>query len=186
VLLLRESVSHLYLKMIELKGNVREFNQHVSDLKSALAGRGEEVSELVMHLFKAYEQVPDSQFARYIEAIRDRYDADIEDTTADQLMQLAVNKFDLLAHRNAMPSDNIDKIVALQTTVQDKRSGGRERKARPEDAWKNVPPKSGDPTTKEMNGKTYHFCMWHKAWCIHTPAKCDLRFKGAATTPDQE
>jgi hypothetical protein len=93
VLLLRESISHLYMKLIERKGNVREFNQHVSGLKSALEGRGQEVSELVMHLFKAYDQVPDPHFARYIEAIRDRYDADIEDTTADQLMQLAVNKY---------------------------------------------------------------------------------------------
>jgi hypothetical protein len=62
--LLRESVSHLYMKMIELKGNVREFNQYVSELKSALAGRGEQVSELMMHLFKAYENVPDQQFCR--------------------------------------------------------------------------------------------------------------------------
>jgi hypothetical protein len=62
VLLLRESVSHLYSKMVKLKGNVREFNQHVTALKTALAAQGHEVSELVMHLFKAYELVPDQQF----------------------------------------------------------------------------------------------------------------------------
>jgi hypothetical protein len=59
VLLLQESVLHLYVKMLGLKKNVREFNQYVSKIKSALVGWGENVSELIMHLFKAYEQVPD-------------------------------------------------------------------------------------------------------------------------------
>jgi hypothetical protein len=69
---------------------------------------------------------------------------------------------------------------ALQTTVQDRRSSNRNKKVRPEDAWKKIAPKSGEPTTKEINGKTYNYCVWHKAWCIHTAAKCDLRLKGAA------
>jgi hypothetical protein len=174
VLLLRESVSHLYMKMVELKGNVREFNQHVSDLKSALVGRGQDVSELIMRLFKAYEQVPDQQFYRYIEGIRDRYDADIEDTTAEELMQLAVNKYDLLEQRNAMPTDSMDKIVALVASAKEVKKGknNRNRQDRPEDAWKKVPPKAGEPLTKIVNDRNYHFCPNHKAWCIHTPAEC--------------
>jgi hypothetical protein len=176
VLLLRESVSHLYMKMVEVKGNIREFNQHVSELKTALAGRGQDVHELVMHLFKAYEQVPDQQFNRYIESIRDRYDADIEDITADQLMQLAVNKYDLLAQRNAMPTDNPEKIVALSVKVQEGRSGNRSgRKERPQDAWKKIPPKAGEATIKQVDKKTYHFCPNHKAWCIHTAVQCTLK-----------
>jgi hypothetical protein len=81
ILLLRESVSHLYMKMLEQKGNVRLFNEHVSDLVSALSGRGHTVDALVMHLFKAYEQVQDAQFCRYVNSIRDRYDSDLEDVT---------------------------------------------------------------------------------------------------------
>jgi hypothetical protein len=190
VLLLRESVSHLYMKMGELRGNVREFNQHVSDLKSALAGRGQDVSELIMHLFKAYEQVPDAQFARYIESIRDRYDADLEDITADQLMHLAVNKYDLLLQRNAMPSDNADRIVALPATaVREARnnSSGR-RAARPEDAWKKVAPKTGESTTKSVKNKTYHYCDKHKAWCIHTSEQCLLNIpdSGGSNTTDKQ
>jgi hypothetical protein len=175
ILLLRESVSHLHMKMVELKGNVREFNQHVAELRTSLEGRGQDVSELIMHLFKAYEQVPDQQFNRYIEAIRDRYDADIEDITAEQLMLLAVNKFDLLTQRNAMPIDNVDKIVALQTKVNDHRTnerGGRRNRVVP--AWKKIPPAAGEPSTKTMDGKVYHFCPNHKAWCIHTVAQCTM------------
>jgi hypothetical protein len=46
-------------------------------------------------------------------------------------------------------------------------------------AWKLVPPASGEPTTKEVNKKTYHFCPHHNnesgAWVIHHPSKCDRR-----------
>jgi hypothetical protein len=43
-------------------------------------------------------------------------------------------------------------------------------------AWKRVPPKSGEPSTKRMysNGKnkTYHWCPHHNEWTIHTAAEC--------------
>ena len=55
-------------------------------------------------------------------------------------------------------------------------------------AWKLVPPASGEPKTKEVDKKTYHFCMNHNngagAWVIHHPDKCDRRegmHKGKAT-----
>jgi hypothetical protein len=175
ILSLRQEVSQLYVKMLDLKDNVREFNQHVAEVKAALLGRGETVNELVMHLFKAYEQVPDQQFVRYIEAIRDRYDADVEDQTDEGLMMLAVNKYDLITQRNAMPSDNIERVVALQTNVTTtSTTRNRARNNRPEDAWKKVPPKGGEPKSKLVNGQVYNFCPDHKAWCIHTIAQCTL------------
>jgi hypothetical protein len=43
-------------------------------------------------------------------------------------------------------------------------------------AWKKVPPKDGEPSTKKvlMDGqtKTYHWCTFHKQWTIHTPQEC--------------
>jgi hypothetical protein len=36
------------------------------------------------------------------------------------------------------------------------------------------------------NCQTYHYCVDHKAWCIHTPAECHLKIKrnaGAAPPP---
>jgi hypothetical protein len=33
-----------------------------------------------------------------------------------------------------------------------------------------------------MNGKTYHYCVHHKASCIHTPAQCDIANKGIPVT----
>ncbi len=43
-------------------------------------------------------------------------------------------------------------------------------------AWKRVPPKSGEPSTKRMYSdgkhKTYHCCPHHNEWTILTPAEC--------------
>jgi hypothetical protein len=71
----------------------------------------------MMHLFKAYENVPEQRFCHHIEGICDRYNVDIEDRTADELMKLAINQYDLLEQQNAMPLDNVDQIVALQATT---------------------------------------------------------------------
>jgi hypothetical protein len=175
VLLLRESISHLYVKINDFKGNVRDFNEHVSEISAALRGRGQNVEELIMPLFKAYEQVPDAQFSRYIETIRDRYDAD-EDITADQLMTMAVTKYDLITQRNSMPSDaNAEKIVALQAKIKDLKSGegSKLRKFKKRDAWKLIAPKPNEDVTKLVNGRNYHYCQFHKQWTAHSPAECD-------------
>jgi len=43
-------------------------------------------------------------------------------------------------------------------------------------AWKRVPPKSGEPSTKKMysdgKNKIYHWCPHHNQWTIHTAAEC--------------
>jgi hypothetical protein len=47
-------------------------------------------------------------------------------------------------------------------------------------AWKRVPPKSGEPSTKKMysdgKNKIYHWCPNHNQWTIHTAAEC-MRLK---------
>jgi hypothetical protein len=118
VLVLRDSVLHHYINMVELKGNIWDFNQYLSKLRSSILGQGQEVSELVINLFKAYKHVPDEAFGSYIEGIRNCYYAEMEDQTAEGLMLLAVNKYYLLEQRDAMPTENIEKIVALQTMTK--------------------------------------------------------------------
>jgi hypothetical protein len=43
-------------------------------------------------------------------------------------------------------------------------------------AWKRMPPKSGEPSTKRMYSdgkhKTYYWFPHHEQWTIHTPAEC--------------
>jgi hypothetical protein len=43
-------------------------------------------------------------------------------------------------------------------------------------AWKKVPPKSGEPSTKKMyvdgKHKVYYWCPHHLEWTIHKPSEC--------------
>ena len=46
----------------------------------------------------------------------------------------------------------------------------------PEHAWKRDRGAAGadHPDTFVKNGKTYHWCPKHNAWCLHAPADCRL------------
>jgi hypothetical protein len=115
----------------------------------------------------------------------------VEDIMADQLMQLAVNKFDLLAQRDAAPVDN-EKIIAMKTNVPARAPGQqanarrapREARRNPQDyAWKKVPPTASEGTSKVVDDKTYNWCSRHKAWCIHTSKDCNLNPAKQARPP---
>jgi hypothetical protein len=202
VLLLREQISSLHTKMSDLKGNVREFNTYVDQLRTALEGRGQQVDELIMHVFKAYEAVPDPNFLRFIQNQRDEYEREdnAQEITVEALMLLACNKYDLLNHRNAVPSDNGDSIVALEAKIQSLKDStpssttdgdgkGRRRRER-HPAWKLVAPKGGEAKTKKIGAKTFHWCSHHKLWSIHSEKECRLGTTNppppAATTTKQE
>jgi hypothetical protein len=62
MLLLREIIAKLHVKIIDFNGDIREFNIFVNNTTDELSGRGQRVDELVTHLFKAYEQINDDQF----------------------------------------------------------------------------------------------------------------------------
>jgi hypothetical protein len=78
--------------------------------------------------------------------------------------------------------------MATPTSKKPKKSGGgakkeseakkaRTAKYAEKYAWKLIAPAIGEPTTKEVDKKTYHFCPHHSnglgAWVIHLPSKCD-------------
>ncbi len=43
-----------------------------------------------------------------------------------------------------------------------------------EEAWKRLPPKDGEPATKDVGGKKYQWCIHHMAWGIHSAQECHL------------
>ncbi len=51
------------------------------------------------------------------------------------------------------------------------KAGGKENNE-PKPAWKMQPPKDGEPTTKVVDGKTWHWCPNHNEWTIHPPSEC--------------
>ena len=73
---------------------------------------------------------------------------------------------------------NNNRIKYLGGKSEDKKKT-RAAKFAEKFAWKLEPPASGEPTTKDVDKKTYHFCPHHNngigAWVIHHPSKCDRR-----------
>ena len=41
-------------------------------------------------------------------------------------------------------------------------------------AWKKVPPKDSKKKEKVHDKRTYHWCVHHMAWTMHSPSKCCL------------
>ena len=77
---------------------------------------------------------------------------------------------------------DLDKLTQILLQAQNKRkqsNGSNKRKIREQDKWKYVPPADGQSDTKTgPNGKTYHWCVYHLMWCIHTSDQCNKKIKG--------
>ena len=85
-----------------------------------------------------------------------------------------------------VPTKEEQKIIALSAEFDDlknnnddltaqlnkKRQKSKEPKADAADAekwaWKKVPPESDASSTKVVHTKTYHWCVKHAMWTIHT------------------
>ena len=120
-------------------------------------------------------------------------------------MEQGLNKYDaLLTSGEYATSDPKDaQILALQTQVhnledtvnkkrpnKDKGPNGRGddvKKRKGRESWQLVAPKSGDPTSKVVNGRTFHWCSkphGHDAvplWGVHEPSKHKDTFKRQKT-----
>ena len=77
------------------------------------------------------------------------------------------------------PSPAKAKKTGSSTKADGKKKQTRAERFAAKFAWKLVPPASGEPTTKDVENKTYHFCPHHNdekgAWVIHLPSECDRR-----------
>jgi predicted RNA-binding protein YlxR (DUF448 family) len=200
---IRENLNHLEAKILEVSYDIEVFNLYVTSQIEQLAARGESSSDILINVFTAYLAVPDKKFVEYVEKQKDRFDEG-EDITYKKLMQVALIKFKdrKRSDKWQAPSAEEEQILALTAQIGDlkkeksaladkaKKGGSKNKqgdgkkakeaaKMAERYAWKLVPPETGEPRTKEVNGKTYHFCMHHNdgkgAWVIHHPDKCDKR-----------
>jgi len=105
-------------------------------------------------------------------------------------MQLALNKYKERKQANKWrtPSHEEQKLIALTAKLRESRNkSNNKEKKRKRDlqdikrkpgkyAWKLKPPGDGEPRTKVVNQKTYHFCPNHKEngmWVLHDPKDCN-------------
>ncbi len=64
------------------------------------------------------------------------------------------------------------KVDAKKT--KNKKSNRNRREQVHDEAWKKTAPAEGEPSTKKVKDKTYHWCIHHMAWTIHTSSECRL------------
>ena len=173
---------------------IETFNQYVAAQRSDLLARGETSNDLLVNLFKAYLLVPDLTFTNYIQKKNDDYDDSDDKVTENSFMAKGYLKYKILVKEGKynVPTKEEQNIISLsaefdelksknaELTAQlnEKRQKIKKPKADAADvekwAWKKVPPASGALSTKVVNTKTYHWCVKHAMWTIHTPADCNL------------
>jgi hypothetical protein len=58
--------------------------------------------------------------------------------------------------------------------IKNKKNTGLKTNQKKDEVWKKQPPKDGKPTTKEVAGKKFQWCVHHMAWGVHSAAECRL------------
>ena len=116
--ILREHLSSLPEKLLELKGDITQLNAYVKVTQDQLAARGETTTDLLANLFKGYLACADKTFRSNIEKKQEDYD---EGTvyTVEELMSLANNKYKTLIENGKWmaPSPEEEKIMALEAKL---------------------------------------------------------------------
>jgi hypothetical protein len=79
-------------------------------------------------------------------------------------------------------ANNVKPVKSKNSGEKPKQSGKgnkSSKKSRDEEkgAWKKVPPKEGEPQSKQMSDfdKIHHWCEDHQVWVVHTPASLTVR-----------
>ncbi len=196
---IREQLSSLDIYMQSVSSDIEKFNLHVRSLLDKLQARGKATEDLLPNLFKGYKAASDRAFVEYIMRKEEDYDESIDEEAIsyNKLMSLALNRYKVLKEKGRWnaPTDEQKKILALEAKLdkmsKSKASGNKppEKKEKPTNEgsktnnkkaqpnrekpqWMSVPPKEGEPKTKEIDGKVYHWCPKHDAWTRHTPQEC--------------
>ena len=207
------SLDNLDNYMGTVSSNIELYNLHVRDAHEGLLARGQKIDHLVMKIFKGYKAASNNNFVEYITKKEEDF-MEGKDFTADELMQLALNKYTMRKENGewGAPSIEQEQITALSLELskvksansskksKDKNKGGngakndsktnkKGKKVKKSNAdmdemfkWKSVPPAEGTPQTKEVFHKTYHWCVKHRAWTIHSNEECTLEVAATATS----
>jgi hypothetical protein len=174
----------------EYNCNIEKFNEYVVILEEGLAARGEMSFDTMMHVQAAYQTCKDAEFVRHTKDEYSKWEHGAT-LTLRGLMDTALTEYKTLKMKGLWesPSPEQEQIIALTAAVASWKSRDRPgkgtktpsgtkkeeenkgRKNTGQFAWKDVAPKSGEPTTKVMGGKTYHWCTHHDKpqWTLHNP-----------------
>jgi len=72
------------------------------------------------------------------------------------------------------------KIKALKEQFNSRSKGASRNEKQ---AWKKIEPKPEEAQTKKVGGKTFNWCIHHKAWCMYKLSECCLGMPTANAQP---
>jgi hypothetical protein len=93
---IRQRLMDLPTYMAEIKFDIKAFNEHVTGQMAELDARGEQSTDLIEYLWRAYMVVPDSNFTKYISNKKDDHDEESHVYTPKELMKAALDKATLM------------------------------------------------------------------------------------------
>ena len=145
---------------------------------------GESAAGLISNIFSAYHSVKDSVFKAYMTTQQDAYVDGKVDLTKEKLMELALNKYNILLESEKWnaPSDQDTQTIALtaeidahkqresKSTTSDSKKAGSNCQNKSRNVWKKVCPEDNEPNKKTVGNTTYNWCIHHKYWTIHSLA----------------
>ena len=141
---IREMLIESKQKLLQLKGNITEFNQWVRKQMGRLHAREQEAVDLLYYLWKAYKAAPDEEFVVYIKDLKSQADDGRAMYTAEDLMVHAENKYEarLMDDKNTWgkPTEEQEKIVAMTveiTTLKKELRGTAEKNSKTAKKEKN-------------------------------------------------
>jgi hypothetical protein len=181
---LTKKLTNLTPIMQSVKQDIAAFNAQVNLLMDALRARNAHVPDVLPHLFEAYNSCDDALFTKYISDREDSYEDRTIDLTHVALMQLALEKYKILLDKGKWmkPSESELEFIAMKAELYEikqnakaitksktpaKKADSKKDKDKNDVkfAWKLVPPKPGEATTKTFNGKKYIYCPHHQRTC---------------------
>jgi hypothetical protein len=154
-------------------------------------------------LFKGLKAVPCKEFRSYINCKEELYTDGTLTLTAQELAIVSQQRYALMKTKGTfMKSQSIDhEIVAMkadmvqlkgklalsknveQAGTEKKGEGTKKQYQKKDEAWKKVPPQAGEPLTKQIRNKDFHWCVHHMAWTVHLPSNCRLSGTAPETDP---
>ena len=202
-LLLGQLTSGLPDLMEKHGNNIKAFSNEVKTIIRRVKRRGTDPGSILPQLLTVLLKVQDKEgsFFRYIENLNNNYTDGNTTLTDMTLLDKALTKYEQLIESKEFESkDNKDetilsleaKVEVLAGVVSDLKgkkasekeaTGGPSRTQREVPTWMTKAPKSGQPATKTVDGKTYHWCegggpkgKGHSPrWVIHNPSDCKAR-----------
>ena len=120
VALVRADLTRLDEKMLELDSNIQAFNEYVRKQKRKLTNRREQISDLLINLFKGYSAARDEKFALTISNIEEDYlHGKLPTLTDEILMSDAYKAYKVRVEKGIWGALGEDKetIIAMQVEI---------------------------------------------------------------------